>query len=113
MTRPQHSFGPIGRYLQTGIRIAFLAIVLILASTRISAATQLFVQVPATTVEGRGTLTNAGKLGLIGVAPSNVVVTIISSDPASILVPTNATILSGQSKALFSLLAQDDLTLNG
>lgn len=58
---------------------------------------------PSTVVEGAGVLTSVGQVNLGVVATSNVVTTLVSSDPAALAVPTNVTVTSGRSNILFNI----------
>jgi uncharacterized repeat protein (TIGR01451 family) len=73
----------------------------------------LALQFPAFVVEGSGGLANAGKVTVGGLAVSNLVVTLASSVPADLALPTNVTILAGQSNAVFDLKVLDNLLLDG
>ncbi|EEF59446.1 conserved repeat domain protein [Pedosphaera parvula Ellin514] len=70
-------------------------------------------QLPVSVVEGNGTLTNAGKVTLGGIAVSNVTVAFQSSDQNSLIPPTNVTILAGQSNVFFNLGVGDNLIVDG
>ena len=67
---------------------------------------------PASVVEGRGTLTNAGKL-FISPASSNVVFYLQSSDPTSLAVPATVTQAAGQTNVTFDLLVGDNSIADG
>jgi uncharacterized repeat protein (TIGR01451 family) len=95
------------------IRVFLSTLIVSLVMLERFADAQLLVQAPATTVEGAGTLTNAGKVGLTAVASSNVVVSVTSSDPASVVVPASVTILSGQSNSVFNLQVPDNVVMEG
>lgn len=69
-------------------------------------------QLPTSTLEGAGVLTNAGQLTLGGLAVSNLMVTLNSSLAQSLTVPTNVVILAGQSNAAFNLTVLDNLTVD-
>lgn len=68
---------------------------------------------PASVVEGSGILSNAGQINLGTLAVSNVVVSLQSSDTASLAVPASVTIPMGQSNAFFNLTVGDNLIAEG
>ncbi len=72
-------------------------------------ADTLQLNVPASVVEGDGVLANAGRINLGGVAVSNVVVALQSTDPGSLVTPPSVTVLAGQSNALFDVTVPDNL----
>ena len=68
---------------------------------------------PTSVVEGAGILTNGGQVNLCATAASNIVVTLQSSDLASVALPASVTILSGQSNAFFNVTIGDNLIADG
>jgi subtilase family serine protease len=70
------------------------------------------VTLPASATEGAGVLAGAGSVQLRFATLTNLVVTLISSDPA-VLVPVSVTVLAGQSNAAFNLTLIDDGILDG
>ncbi|HYG35682.1 MAG TPA: hypothetical protein VEC99_12900, partial [Clostridia bacterium] len=68
----------------------------------------LSVHLPGSVVEGSGTLTNAGRVTLGGIAVSNILVTLSSSVPELITVPPSINIDAGSSSAMFPLTMLDD-----
>ncbi len=70
------------------------------------------VTLPASATEGAGVLAGAGSLQLRFAAPSNVVMTLVSSDPA-VLAPASVTVPASQTNATFNLTLVDDGILDG
>ena len=68
---------------------------------------------PVSATEGDGVLTNAGQVQLSAPAATNVAVALFSTDLSEVTVPTNITILAGQTNALFDLNVPDDAELDG
>jgi hypothetical protein len=76
-------------------------------------APPLTVILPASATEGAGLLAGAGQVVLPAAPSSNVVVTLVSADPAQVSVPAAVTILAGQTNATFDLTILDDGILDG
>jgi uncharacterized repeat protein (TIGR01451 family) len=75
--------------------------------------TNLTVTLPGPVSEGAGTLTNSGLAGISGTLPTNLVVSLVSADPARLNVPGTATILAGQTNAPFDLGIVDNVVPDG
>jgi hypothetical protein len=81
-------------------------------TTKVEGAS-LIVALPATAMEDRGTMTNAGTILLSGTLPTNLVVSLESSDPTMVTVPPTMTIIAGQIGGAFSITIVDDLVVDG
>ena len=68
----------------------------------------LSVSLPASTLENVGVLTNAGSVSLAGTPVSNIVVTLVSSNPSKLIVPANITIFAGSLSNTFNVTPVDD-----
>jgi uncharacterized repeat protein (TIGR01451 family) len=90
-----------------------LLVLILLAGGSLQAWADPQLSLPATVVEGTGTMTNAGKLTLGGITASNVSFALSFSDPSSVAGPATVTVLAGQSNALFNLLVGDNLVADG
>lgn len=66
------------------------------------------VQIPDSVVEGAGVMTNAGSIQLAGISISNLNVTLSSSAPGRISVPSSLTLQAGQSNVVFNLTVPDN-----
>lgn len=75
--------------------------------------TNLTVEVPATAEEGDGVLVAGGSVSISGIYSSDLVVNISSDDTTEVTVPSNVTILSGQTIATFNITVKDDLSDDG
>ncbi|HTQ50185.1 MAG TPA: protease pro-enzyme activation domain-containing protein [Candidatus Acidoferrales bacterium] len=73
----------------------------------------VIVTLPSSATEGDGLLTGAGQVRLPGAPTTNVVVTLNSSDPTQVSVPTGFTIPAGQASGTFDLTILDDGVLDG
>jgi len=76
-------------------------------------ATNLVVLLPASAVEGDGVRTNAGQVRLGGIAASNVVVALTSTDSSSLGLPASVTIPTGASNVTFDLNFPDNALTDG
>ena len=74
---------------------------------------QLSVTVPASATEGDGLLATPGNVFLPRALASDLTVTLFSSDPSTVIVPSSVTIPAGQTNATFGLTVQDDGVLDG
>ncbi len=63
--------------------------------------------------ENDGVLLGAGEVLLSGTLPTNLVVTLFSSDTSELIVPPTVTVLAGQMFASFNLTLVDDALLDG
>jgi hypothetical protein len=63
--------------------------------------------------EGAGTLTNAVRLSLGGIAVSNLVVNLASADTTELVVPGSVTVPAGTNTAYFNLTVVDDSETDG
>ncbi len=68
----------------------------------------LTVEIPATAEEGDGVLVDAGSVSISGIFSSDLVVDLSSDDTTEVTVPSNVTILSGQTIATFNITVIDD-----
>jgi hypothetical protein len=66
-------------------------------------STNLVLSLPAQARESNGQLTNAGTMQIGGILTSNLVVSLVSSNVAKVAVPASATILAGQTSAVFNV----------
>jgi hypothetical protein len=73
----------------------------------------LNVILPGTTAENSGVLTNGGSMLLASALPTNVVVSLISSAPQRLTVPSTVTIQAGQLSGLFDLSPIDNSLQDG
>ncbi len=73
----------------------------------------IFVDLPEQTVEGAGVLSQMGAVRLVRPWPTDVVVTLRSSDPTAASVPVSVTIPAGQVRMNFDLTVADDAVLDG
>jgi hypothetical protein len=71
------------------------------------------VVLPAAAREGDGELTNAGGIGLSGVLPTNLVVSLSSSVPSQLTVPLTVVVPAGESAVAFNVRVGDDAEENG
>ncbi len=69
---------------------------------------RVVLEVPASVVEGAGTLTNAAKVGITTAASSNTVVSLSSGNPL-ITIPAEVMIPANSSNAFFDIVVGDDL----
>lgn len=74
---------------------------------------ELSLRVPATTTKGAGTLAGQGNVWINGLASTDLVVNLSSSDTSKLTVPASVTISAGQSNTLFDLTVLGDSLLNG
>ena len=63
--------------------------------------------------ENDGVLIGAGEVRLSGTLPTNLVVTLLSSDTTELTVPPTVTVLAGQTFASFNLTLVDDALVDG
>ena len=73
----------------------------------------LTLTLPVQTVEGAGTLANAGRVSTSYAPSSALVVTLTSNRPDKLAVPATVTIPAGQTSVLFSPVAGDNALLDG
>jgi uncharacterized repeat protein (TIGR01451 family) len=73
----------------------------------------LVVTLPAFATEGDGILTNAGKVQIAGTLPTNLVVTLDSSNPVEASPPTTGLIPAGQMTGYFPLTIGHDPAITG
>jgi uncharacterized repeat protein (TIGR01451 family) len=73
----------------------------------------VIVMLPVSATEGDGLLAAAGQVVLPVAWPTNVVVTLNSSDPAQVSVPASITISAGQTNGIFDLTILDAGVLDG
>ncbi|HWN93701.1 MAG TPA: M36 family metallopeptidase [Methylomirabilota bacterium] len=73
----------------------------------------LTVTLPSSAIEFLGILTNAGAVQLTGTLPTNLTVSLLSSDLSEANVPPTATILAGQISGAFNITLVDDLLVDG
>lgn len=71
------------------------------------------IELPASVIEGAGTLTNAGKIQLAGTAVTNLNITLTSSMPDRVAVSSNLTLSAGKSNVLFNLDVLDNSLYEG
>ena len=76
-------------------------------------STNLVLTLPVTLTEADGTRTNAGRVSLLGVPLSNVVVALQSSSPGELSIPTSVTIPAGQTNAFFDVTVFNETSTNG
>jgi uncharacterized repeat protein (TIGR01451 family) len=74
---------------------------------------RLSVQLPTSASEGNGMLTNAGRVILAATWPTDLTVSLSSSDPADLIVPASIIIPAGRFSAPFDLMVVDDSDLEG
>jgi len=74
---------------------------------------EIGLSIPASATEGNGTLIGLGRVNLNGIAGSNLVVSLISSNTSEVTVPDSVIIPAGQSNGLFDLTIVDDGLLDG
>jgi uncharacterized repeat protein (TIGR01451 family) len=74
---------------------------------------RLTVTVPASTTEGDGLLAGAGQIGIYAPLPTNLVVSLASSDTTEATVPSSVTIPAGQTNVAFDVTIVDDTLLDG
>jgi hypothetical protein len=70
------------------------------------------IELPASATEGVGVLAEAGSLQLRYALSTNLVITLVSGDPA-VQVPASVTVLAGQTNAVFNLTLINDGILDG
>lgn len=70
-------------------------------------------QLPANLLEGSGVMTNAGLIQFGGIAVSNISVSISSSDPNRVLVPSELTLSAGKSNLAFTVQVLDNSQYDG
>jgi hypothetical protein len=75
--------------------------------------TTLTVTMPASASETAGTLVNAGSVSTGTNVAADVLITLTSSDPSRLLVPTNVVIGNGQTSVLFNVTLVDDNIVQG
>ncbi len=75
--------------------------------------TNLTVEIPATAEEGDGVLVNGGSVSISGIFSSDLVVNLFSDDTTEVTVPSNVTILSGQTIATFNISVISDSSNDG
>jgi hypothetical protein len=75
--------------------------------------TNLVLTMPAIFTEADGVRTNGGRVALLGVAVSNVVIALQSSSPAELSIPASVTVPAGQTNVLFDITALNDTQTNG
>jgi thermitase len=73
----------------------------------------LAVEIPATAEEGDGVLVDGGSVSISGIFSSNLVVNLSSNDTTEVTVPSNVTVLSGQTIATFNITVIDDSSNDG
>lgn len=73
----------------------------------------LLLKLPANVSEVDGVMTNAGSIALSAALPTNLVVTLSSSDPTELLAPTTVTIPAWTFEAQFPLTTVDDTQADG
>ena len=78
-----------------------------------AATTNLLLALPAQAMEGSGTVTNAGAVSIAGTLPTNLVVTLTSTDAVRLLLPARVVIPAGQTSAVFSVTFPDDSQMQG
>jgi hypothetical protein len=74
---------------------------------------RLTVTVPASATEGDGLLAGAGQIGIYAPLPTNLVVSLVSSDTTEAIVPGSVMIPAGQTNASFNVTIVDDTLLDG
>jgi hypothetical protein len=73
----------------------------------------LYLNIPAATTKGAGTLAGQGNVSVSGITTSNLVVSLSTSDTTKVTVPASVTIPAGQSNAVFDLTILTDSLLDG
>jgi uncharacterized repeat protein (TIGR01451 family) len=73
----------------------------------------LQMKLPASVAEVDGVMSNAGSIALSAALPTNLVVTLASSDTSELLAPVNVTIPAWTLEAQFALTAVDDNSADG
>ena len=68
---------------------------------------------PASAAESNGVLTNAGTVRLAGSVPTNLLVTLFSSDSTALRVPAAVSVPAGQLEANFDLVPVDNTGIDG
>ena len=74
---------------------------------------QLSITAPASGTEGDGTLPILGNVFLLRTLQSDLTVTLLTSDPSTVIVQNSVTIPAGQTNATFGVTVQDDGVLDG
>ena len=74
---------------------------------------RLVLVLPPSVSEAGGTLTNAGLVHLSGTVPTNLVVALLSSDPAQLVLPASVVIPAGHDSALFNLTLANNTRIEG
>ena len=79
----------------------------------LNVSTNLLLLLPVTVNEGDGVLTNAGCASLSAPSTAGLVVSLVSSDPTRLAVPSTVTIPAGQTNGFFNLTIIDNNLSNG
>lgn len=74
---------------------------------------QLSVSLPSSATKGQGLLAGQGNVSIAKPLAVNLNISLSSSDSSEVVVPTNVTILAGQTNAVFDLNIVDNHLLNG
>jgi len=73
----------------------------------------LFVTLPPAASESAGVLNGAGRVSLVGLLPTNLMISLFSSDPVSLQVPATVTIPAGSAFTNFNLTLMDNSLVDG
>jgi len=82
-------------------------------TTGVGSPAPLTISVPASSTEGAGLLAGAGTVSLGTAQPTNVVVSLTSTNPAKASVPATATIFAGNLSAPFDVTVGNDGVIDG